>query len=111
MQSLRCVTTSAGTDVSCNSEAHAPSWGVTETGAGGFEPPDPGIGVGPDGFIQTDNVNFAFGDRSASVPLQSTPMSVFFNLPLPADVGFTTFDSDPRVHFDTLRQRFQQILV
>jgi hypothetical protein len=78
--------------------------GQTESAAGGQEPADPGIAVGPDGYIQTNNLNFVFGDRGVTAGLLSIDMPTFFNLP--ETFGFTTWDYSPRVHFDTLRQRW-----
>ena len=78
--------------------------GQTESDAGSVEPADPGIAVGPDGYIQADNLNFVFGDRGVTASLLSISMPQFFDLP--ETFGFTTWDYSPRVHFDTLRQRW-----
>ncbi|HEY7936121.1 MAG TPA: hypothetical protein VID26_03230, partial [Candidatus Limnocylindrales bacterium] len=78
--------------------------GQAEVASGSVEPPDPGIAVGPDMLIQSDNISFRFDDRAASGSIAPVSMPDFFALP--ETFGFETFDSDPRIHFDTLRQRW-----
>jgi hypothetical protein len=72
---------------------------------GGVEPAGAGIAVGPDESIQSDNLNLRFSDRLGN-QLGSTTMPVFFQLLEPPVIPFTYFDSDPRIHFDTLHQRW-----
>ncbi len=77
--------------------------GQTEAGVGSVEPADPGIAVGPDESIQANSSSLRFIDRAASAVSSLGTASFFL---LPETFGFTTFDAAPRVHFDTLRQRW-----
>ena len=80
--------------------------GQTEPSTGTIEPANPGIAVGPDEVVQADNTSFLFTDR-AGTAATSVSMPLFFGLPEPANGAFfTSFDSFPEVHFDTLRQRW-----
>jgi hypothetical protein len=64
-----------------------------------WQPPDPWIAVGPDHVIQTVNSSMQILDRNGTL-IQSTSTADFFQLP-PA-FG----NSDPRVIFDSLHQRW-----
>ena len=77
--------------------------GQVEGDSGGIEPANSGMAVGPDGTIEADNVAFLFTDRAGTV-VDKEFMPDFFELPQSS--GFTSYDADPRVHFDTLRQRW-----
>ncbi len=77
--------------------------GQAEGDSGGIEPPDSGIAVGPDGTVEADNVALLFTDRAGTVT-DKVFMPDFFLLPQAS--GFTSYDADPRIHFDTLRQRW-----
>ncbi len=82
--------------------------GQTEPSTGTIEPANPGIAVGPDEVVQADNTNLNFTDRTGS-SVTSVTMPFFFGLPEPTNpipAPFTTFDSFPQIHFDTLRQRW-----
>ncbi len=80
--------------------------GQTEGGSGGAEPADLGMAVGPDGTIQAVNLQFLFTDRAGSTA-GTVSMPDFFELPEQATGSqFNTFDSAPRIQFDTLRQRW-----
>jgi hypothetical protein len=77
--------------------------GQGEAGAGGVEPPDSGIAMGPDVAIEADNLSIGFVDRTGAA-IGAVPMPTFFGLP--EGSGVTFFDAEPRVHFDTDRQRW-----
>jgi hypothetical protein len=80
--------------------------GQTEGGSGGAEPADSGMAVGPDGTIQAVNLQFLFTDR-AGTTVGTVSMPDFFELPEESTGSqFNTFDSAPRIQFDTLRQRW-----
>jgi len=80
--------------------------GQTEGGSGGAQPADSGMAVGPDGTIQAVNLQFLFTDR-AGTSVSTVSMPDFFELPEIATGSlFDSFDSAPRIHFDTLRQRW-----
>ncbi len=80
--------------------------GQTENGAGGYPLPDSGAAVGPDGTLEADNLQFLFTDR-AGTTVSTVSMPTFFDLPEEATgFKFDTFDVEPRIHFDTLRQRW-----
>ncbi len=79
--------------------------GQTEAGAGNAEPADAGIAVGPDNVIETDSLSFLFTDRLGN-PFGALSMPDFFGLPEPPDTTFTTFDSDPRIHYDQHQRRW-----
>ena len=64
-----------------------------------WQPPDPWVAVGPDHVIQTVNSSMQILDRNGTL-IQSTSTADFFQLP-PA-FG----NSDPRVIFDSLHQRW-----
>ncbi len=76
--------------------------GQARADAGAVDPANPGIAVGPDQTVQTDGVGLQVSDRSGNV-LGSVLLPTFFGLP---ESPFTTWDSDPRIRFDTLRQRW-----
>jgi hypothetical protein len=77
--------------------------GDTQAGSGGFQPADPGMAMGPDVLIEADNLSVRLADRYAAT-MSSLPLATFFELP--EDLGFTTYDAHPRVHFDSLRHRW-----
>jgi hypothetical protein len=80
--------------------------GQTGGGAGTSVGPDAGIAAGPDEVIQTDNTSLDVFDRAGN-SLIAVNLPTFFALPeLSTGSSYTTFDSDPRVVFDTLRQRW-----
>jgi uncharacterized membrane protein YoaK (UPF0700 family) len=64
------------------------------------EPPDPWIAAGPEHVIQTTNVAMRILDRSGNTLVPDFSLADFFGLP----AGFS--NSDPRVHFDSLHQRW-----
>jgi hypothetical protein len=80
--------------------------GQTEGGSGNAEPADSGIAVGPDGTMEANNLWFLFTDRSGT-SVGTVSMPTFFHL-LEQSQGdpFDMFDASPRIHFDTLRQRW-----
>ena len=63
------------------------------------EPPDPWVAAGPDHIIQTVNTSMQILDRSGNL-IQAVDLAAFFQLPN----GFG--QSDPRVIFDSLHQRW-----
>jgi hypothetical protein len=63
------------------------------------QPPDPWVAAGPDHVIQTVNLSMQILDRSGNL-IQAFDIAEFFQLP----VGFG--NSDPRVIFDSLHQRW-----
>jgi hypothetical protein len=77
--------------------------GLTQAGAGGVQPANPVFAAGPDTSIESANLSVHFTDRAGNND-GSTSAPQFFELP--ETFGFTTYDSDPRVHFDILRQRW-----
>ena len=77
--------------------------GQTEPLTGIVEPANPGIAVGPDDIVQADNNSLLFTDRAGNTADTFT-LPFFFGLP--ETFGYTTWDSDAEVHFDTLRQRW-----
>jgi len=76
--------------------------GQVQADSGGITPADPAIAAGPDHLIQTDNVSLDVTDR-AGESIIGIDLPSFFGLP---ESPFTTWDSDPRISFDPLRQRW-----
>jgi hypothetical protein len=64
------------------------------------EPPDPWVAAGPEHVIQTTNLALRILDRSGNTVVDDFSIADFFQLPN----GFG--NSDPRVHFDSLHQRW-----
>ncbi len=64
-----------------------------------FQPPDPWVAAGPDHVIQTVNTSMQILDRRGNL-IQAVDLFDFFALP----VGYN--QSDPRVIFDSLHQRW-----
>jgi hypothetical protein len=91
-------------DLATTSGAPAATTRVAVPGqTGGSASPDPGIAVGPDEIMQANNTSLKISDRSGN-GLSSITLPSFFLLP--ESSVYTTFASDPRVLFDTLRQRW-----
>ena len=65
------------------------------------EPPDPWLAVGPDHVVQVVNTALRITDRQGGDPLDVS-LPDFFQLPLIPE----TFDSDPRVIYDSLHGRW-----
>ena len=82
--------------------------GLTGGGSGSTIGSDSGVAVGPDEVVQTVNTSLSIFDRSGSslagVPTITLP--AFFSLTETGGSGHTTFDAEPRVLFDTVRQRW-----
>ena len=77
--------------------------GQTQAGSGNQTPPNSAIAVGPDEAMQAVNTSVEFTDRAGG-DLVTDTLSSFFGLA--ERVGYTTFDAQPRVAFDALRQRW-----
>ncbi len=95
-----------------------PIGGVTPSLAGlafaastatGFEPADPYVAVGPDHVVQVVNVEMRIqGRQGEGVGTHDTALSALFLLPSPLDnpPGPVTFNTDPRVIYDSLHGRW-----
>ncbi len=96
-------------DLATGSGAPAPTTPVAvagQSGTGTSLGPDSGVAVGPDEVLQTANTALTISDRAGgslpSVPATSLP-DLFA---LSESGGHTTFDAEPRILFDTVRQRW-----
>ena len=78
--------------------------GEAHLGSGGDEPPNSSVAAGPDDVLQVTNQTIQVANRSG-LPLGSAALIDFFNLH-PNGAPNTTFQSAPRVHFDTAHQRW-----
>ena len=78
--------------------------GEAHLGSGGDEPPDSSVAAGPDDVMQVTNQTVTVNDRNG-IPQGSAALIDFFDLHANG-APTTTFQSAPRVHFDTARQRW-----
>ena len=80
--------------------------GQAQPGSGTVEPASPGIAVAADNLVQVDNNSILFTDRTGS-SVGSLDLPTFFGLPeLSNGASYTTFNSEPQIHFDSSRQRW-----
>ena len=78
--------------------------GQSEPGSGTVEPPNAGIAVGPDSLIQSDTNSLEFASRTGA-SIETIGLATFFKLAT-TRTGYTTFNAEPRVMFDTTHQRW-----
>lgn len=67
-----------------------------------IEPPDPWVAVGPEHIVQTVNLSMRITDRQGVPSIPDVAIPEFFGLP----TNFPTFDSDPRVIYDSVHSRW-----
>ncbi len=80
--------------------------GQAQPGSGTVEPASPGVGVSADNVVQADNNSLLFTDRTGT-SVGSIDLPTFFGLPeLSNGASYSTFDSEPQIHFDSFRQRW-----
>ncbi len=70
------------------------------------EPPDPFVAVGPDHVLQVTNVALKMFDRNGNDLYGDMSLAEFFLLPAPGLGLPEFFNSDPRVHYDSLHGRW-----
>ncbi len=75
---------------------------LSQSDAGGAEPADAGVAVGPDQTVEMVNGAMLFSDRNGHAIVDMS-QSDFFGLP---QATFTTFASDPVIYYDVLRGRW-----